>query len=165
MRHLVVLTSMLALLVPAARADEQRSACVTACEATAQTCLYAAHGKYDACKPATRKTCAPRPPSEMFDCMTTAMKACARTHSAEVEPCRGAFASCYAACGSRPAGQVEFWCDLDADPPAGDAKLRKEALCSGTPGQPGEKQWEACMARFKPADSAASFSLACDPLP
>ncbi|MGE0022862.1 MAG: hypothetical protein AB7S70_04430 [Hyphomicrobium sp.] len=158
------LPAVLLLAGGSAHADE-RATCIAACEATAQSCLLGAHATYDACKPALRKTCAAKPMSELFECMKTGMKACAATHSTEVEPCRPAFDACYAACGQRPADLAEFWCDLDSDPPASDTKIRKEALCAGAPGAPPQVQWEACMARFKPTDPATSYSLACDQLP
>jgi len=160
----LVFVSFLFLAGGRASADE-RAACIAACEATAQACLYGAHARYDACKPALRKTCAAKPMPELFECMRTGIRACAATHSAEVEPCRPAFDTCYAACGPRPADLAEFWCDLDSDPPASDATVRKEAFCPGTPGKPGQEQWEACMARFKPTDPATSYSLDCDLLP
>ena len=87
----------------------------------ASPCWRTAHETYEACKPAARTTCAPKPAAEQFDCLSTAGRTCVRTHSAQKEPCRENFTTCYAACGPRPATQVDFWCTLDADAATGPA--------------------------------------------
>ncbi len=146
-----------------AQADT-RAACVTACEATAQTCLSTAHGTYDACKPAARKTCAPKPPSELFACLTSTLKDCTKNHSTGSEACRTTFDTCYAACGAHPSEVAEFWCTLDADDPASNGKVRKEAVCSGQPGQSPADQHTYCMKQFTPTDPTMGYALDCDPL-
>ena len=165
-RTSVGIVSAATLLVCGSASADTRSACIAACDAVAQTCMRTAHETYDACKPAARRTCAPKPPAEQFDCLSTAGMACSRTHSTQTEPCRVNFTTCYAACGPRPATQVDFWCTLDADAPigAGTGKVYKDAFCAGTPGQAPLDQHARCMKLFTPSDSAIGFSLGCDPL-
>jgi hypothetical protein len=153
-----------ALLVCGSAAADTRSACIAACDATAQTCMRTAHETYEACKPAARTACAPKPSAEQFDCLSTAGRTCSRTHSTQTEPCRATFTACYAACGPRPATQVDFWCELNADAPTGAGKTYKDAFCAGTPGQAALDQHARCMKLFTPSDPAIGFSLDCDAL-
>ena len=165
MRTFVGITLLAATLVVCGSASaDTRSVCIAACDATAQTCMRTAHDTYEACKPAARTTCAPRPPAEQFDCLSTAGRTCVRTHSAQKEPCRENFTTCYAACGPRPATQVDFWCTLDADARSGPGKTYKDAFCAGTPGQAPLDQHARCMKLFAPSNPAIGFSLDCDPL-
>jgi hypothetical protein len=119
---------------------------------------------YDACKPAARTTCALKPPAEQFACLSTAGRTCSTTHSAQTEPCRVNFTTCYAACGPRPATQVDFWCELDADAPTAAGKVYKNAFCAGTPGRAPLDQHARCMKLFAPSDPAIGFSLDCNAL-
>ena len=165
MRTLGIATLLVVHLTLGTVRADTRAACVAACETTAQSCLATAHEKYDGCLPAARKSCAGKPPSELFACMADAMKSCSEAHSAETGPCRTEFESCYAACGPRPASQVDFWCELDADaPPGSDAKLRKQGLCSSTAGERAADAHARCMKLFTPTDPAIGFSLDCSPL-
>lgn len=143
---------------------DTRSACITACDATAQACTRTAHDTLEACLPAARRECAPKPPSEQFACLTTAARACRSTHSDQTDPCLTTFKTCHAACGPRPANQVEFWCRLNADAPSGGRKTYKDAFCAGTPGRPPLDQHAQCMKLFTPSNQAVGFSLDCDPL-
>jgi hypothetical protein len=70
-----------ALFVCGSASADTRSDCIAACDAIAQTCMRTAHETYEACKPAARTTCAPKPPAEQFDCLSTAGRTCVRTHS------------------------------------------------------------------------------------
>jgi len=152
------------LLAGGGAGADTRSACIAACEATAQACMRTAHDTYEACKPAARRACAPKPPAELTTCLTTTVKACSSTHSDQTGPCRTSFTSCYAACGPRPANQVDFWCELDADASSGSGKVYKEAFCPGTPGQAPVDQHISCMKLLAPGDPAIGFSLDCNPL-
>lgn len=166
MRTLGALLAFLAAcLVGSAATADERSACLAACETAARSCYESANTKYDACKPAANKGCAPVLPAEKFECLSSALKSCARTRSAETEPCPQKFEGCYAACGPRPSGTVDFWCMLDADSPASNAKVRKYALCGGPQGLSGGDQHAHCMKLFTPKDPAMGFSLDCAPLP
>ena len=155
------------LLVCSSASADTRSACIAACDATAQTCMRTAHETYEACIPAARTTCAPKPPAEQFNCLSTAGRTCSRNHSDQKEPCRANFTTCYAACGPGPATQVDFWCELSADTPIGTSrtsKTYKDAFCAGTPGQAPLDQHARCMKLFAPSDPAIGFSLDCNPL-
>ena len=140
---------------PANAAD--RPACIAACETKARTCLTTANEKYDGCTPAARKDCSSKPSSELFECMRTSQTACSRTRSAEAEPCRAEFQTCYAACGPRPPQKADYWCELDANSPASTARIRKYAFCAGSHDQ--------CINLYKPTDPTLGFSLDCSPLP
>ena len=161
-----VATTLLAatLLVCGSAWADTRSTCIATCDAIAQTCMRTAHETFEACKPAARTTCAPKPPAEQFDCLSTAGRTCIRTHSTQTEPCRVNFKTCYAACGPRPAAQIDFWCELNANAPAGASNVYKEAFCAGMPGQAPSDQHARCMKLFAPTDRAIGFSLDCDPL-
>ncbi len=165
LRIYVVIALVAAALVVcgSARADT-RSACIAACDAAAQSCMRTAHESYEACKPAARTTCARKPPAELPSCLGSAAKACNATHAAQTGPCRTTFATCYATCGPRPATQVDFWCELDADATTGSGKTYKDAFCPGTPGQAPLDQHGRCMKLFAPSDPAIGFSLDCEPL-
>ena len=163
MKSIITLLAATLFVCGSASAD-MRSACIAACDAIAQTCMRAAHETYDACKPAARTACALKPPAEQFDCLSTAGRTCSRTHSAQTEPCRVNFTTCYATCGPRPATQVDFWCELDADATIGAGKAYKDAFCAGTPGQTPSDQHGRCMKLFTPSDPAIGFSLGCKAL-
>jgi hypothetical protein len=165
MRTSVAITLLAATLLMCGSASaDTRSACIAACDATAQTCMRTAHETYETCIPAARTACAPRPPAEQFSCLSTAGRMCIRTHSAQTEPCRETFKTCYAACGPRPAAQVDFWCELKANPAPAAATVYKEAFCAGTPGQAPSDQHARCMKLFAPTNPAIGYSLDCDPL-
>lgn len=166
MRHLIGIAALLAALLATAPATaDNRTPCVAACESTAAACAAAGHATYDACKPAANKGCAATSPADKFKCLTTALQACTTTRSAATSACHTAFKSCHAACGAAPEGQAEFWCTLDADNVASNVKVRKTALCSGTPGTPPQDQHDACIKRFMPTDPSMGFSLDCELLP
>lgn len=160
----IITLSIATLFVCGGALADTRSACIAACDAIAQTCMRTAHETYDACKPAARTTCALKPPAELSACLGTAVRTCSRNHSAQTEPCRVNFATCYAECGSRPATQIDFWCTLDADAPTGPRKVYKDAFCSGTPGQAPLDQHARCMKLFASSDPAIGFSLDCKAL-
>ncbi|MDQ8700736.1 hypothetical protein [Hyphomicrobium sp. LHD-15] len=160
---IALVTLAAAVLACPAQADP-RTACITACEATAQTCMGASHAKYDACKPAANKQCANTVAAEKFKCLTTALRACNTNHSAELEPCRTTFDTCYAACGPHPADTTNFWCALNADSVATSVTTRKDVFCAGTPGLTPADQLESCVKRHTPTDPAMGFSLDCEPL-
>ncbi|GEP56925.1 hypothetical protein [Reyranella soli] len=165
MRGSVGITLLVATLFAFGSASaDTRSACITACDATAQACIRTAHDTYEACIPTARRECAPKPPSEQSACLTTAARACRSTHSDQTDPCLTTFKTCHAACGPRPANQFEFWCRLNADTPGGSGKTYKDAFCAGTPGRPPLDQHAQCMALFTPSNQAVGFSLDCDPL-
>ena len=160
----VVLSIAVALMTGIPASAGTRASCIALCEATAQACLAAAHTKYDGCKPAARTTCAPKPPSEMFACLTTALKSCVTTRSDEEGPCRETFKSCYAACGPGEPRQTDFWCELDASSTATDVKTRKQVFCGGSAGKSGDEQWAHCAEPLKPTDPTVGYSLECTPL-
>ena len=165
MRTSVAITLLVATLLMCGSAwADTRSACIAACDATAQTCMRTAHETHEACAPAARTACAPKPPAEQFNCLSTELRTCTRTHSDQTEPCRETFKTCYAACGPRPAAQFDFWCELNASPPTG-ARVYKEAFCAGTPRQTPLEQHDQCMKRFAPTNRAIGYSLGCKPLP
>ena len=153
-----------ALLICSSAWADTRSACIARCDAVAQTCMRTAHETYEACKPAARTTCARKPPAERSGCLTMAAKSCSATHSAETEPCREDFATCYATCGAPPATQVDFWCELDANAATGTGKTYRDAFCAGTPGLAPLDQHSRCMRLLAPSDPAIGFSLDCNPL-
>lgn len=165
MRGTVEITLFVATLLAFGSASaDTRSACIAACDATAQACMRTAHDTYEGCKPAARRECAPKPPAERSACLTTAAKACSANHSSQTEPCRSTFKTCHAACGPAPATQVDFWCQLNADAASGSGKTYKDAFCAGSPGQAPLDQHARCMKLFTPSDPAVGFSLDCDPL-
>ena len=146
-----------------AGADE-RMACLAACEEATQTCLDPVYDTYDACGPAANESCSSAPPAEKMTCLADALKACTRTRSSETDACRATLRSCAATCGPRPAGQYEFWCELDADMPEEDVHVRMNAFCVGPPGASPGEQHDYCVKLFTPPDPAMGFSLDCSPL-
>lgn len=165
MRGFVGITLLVATVFAFSGASaDTRSACIAACDATAQACTRTAHDTYEACIPAARRDCAPKPAADQFACLGTAARACRATHSDQTEPCLTTFKACHAACGPRAANQFEFWCRLNASPPGRSGVTYKDAFCAGTPGRPPLDQHGECMKRFMPTDQAVGFSLDCDPI-
>lgn len=165
MRGSIEITFLVATLLAIGSASaDTRSACIAACDATAQACMRTAHDTYEACKPAARRACASKPPADLNACLTTIARTCTRTHSDETEPCRTTFRTCHAACGPGPATQVDFWCQLNADAASGGGKTYKDAFCSGTPGRAPLDQHAHCIKLFTPSNPALGYSLDCDPL-
>ena len=165
MRTSVAITLLVATLLMCGSAwADTRLACIAACDATAQACMRTAHETHEACAPAARTACAPKPPAEQFNCLSTELRTCTRTHSDQTEPCRETFKTCYAACGPRPAAQFDFWCELNASPPTGAARVQGGILC-------GHAQANAIGAARSVHEAlcahqwAIGYSLGCDPLP